>query len=266
MEIQRKTFPSAEFKVLNEKEGIAEMIVSVFHNIDHGGEIVMPGFFQDSIERRRTADGRPRVKGVWAHDWAQPVAKTLDARELLPGDPGLPESIRDFGGLWVRGQFNLDTQRGHDAFSDLQFGTVDEFSVGYRVKKDEWDEDTGVIRLIEGEWYEWAPVLVGMNPLTELVGTKGLRYVEHSEAVLAAAQEWLDRTKALAALRAEDGRTLSAEHIERLAQARDALLGVTEEIKALLSDGQSEPEIDIETLAALKAQFERTKARVRDHG
>lgn len=254
--IRRKVFPSAEFKTIDDAEGIAEMIVSVFHNIDDGGEIVMPGFFAGSIERRKTGDGRPRAKGVWAHDWSKPVAKTLDARELPPGDPGLPADIRDFGGLWVRGQFNLATQRGRESFSDLQFGTVDEFSIGYSVIRDEWDKETGVTRLREGEWYEWSPVLAGMNPLTALVGTKS-RYLDHSEATLAVVREWVERTKALAALRVQDGRDLSDEHRERLAKALTGVEEVARDIAALLDPG-----VGVDELASLKARFEQIKVEV----
>lgn len=172
MNIERKTFQSGEFKVIDPVKGIAEMIVSVFNVVDSGNDVVMPGFFAESIARRRTPDGRPKVKGVWAHDWSIPVAKTLDARELMPGDPRLPDHLRDLGGLWVKAQFNLETQRGREAFSDLQFGTIDEFSFGYEVTEYSYDEDSGIRKLLKGEWYEWSPVLVGMNEHTVLLNTK----------------------------------------------------------------------------------------------
>lgn len=172
MNIQRKSFQAAEFKVVDGAQGIAEMIVSVFGNVDFGKETVALGFFAESIATKRNSAGQLRVKGVWGHDWLTPVAKTLDAKELPPGDAALPPKLAHLGGLWVRGQFNLDTQRGHDAFSDLQFGAIDEFSIGYRVLEDSFNQETGVRTLLKGEWYEWSPVLVGMNQATELLGTK----------------------------------------------------------------------------------------------
>jgi hypothetical protein len=48
-------------------------------------------------------------KGVWMHDWKTPVAKTLEAKELLPGDPLLPPVLKDNGGAYVKAQFNLGT-------------------------------------------------------------------------------------------------------------------------------------------------------------
>ena len=54
------------------------------------------------------------------HDWNAPVAKTLEARELAPNDPLLPDNIRGLGGLYVKAKFNMNTQRGREAFSDIK--------------------------------------------------------------------------------------------------------------------------------------------------
>lgn len=184
--IERKSFQAAEFKAVDAAQGIAEMIVSVFHNTDSMDETILPGFFADSLATRRTPDGRPRVKGVWGHDWLTPIGKTLDAAELLPGDARLPEAIRELGGLWVKGQFNLDTQRGREAFSDLQFGSIDEFSIGYSVQVDQFDRETGIRSLIKGELYEWSPVLVGANPATALLSVKSADPAQLQRALQAA--------------------------------------------------------------------------------
>lgn len=165
MSIERKAFPVAEMKVSDNEAGIIEAIVSVFNNVDSGNEKVMPGFFSKSIQKKLP-------KGVWAHDWKQPIAKTLEAKELLPGDPLLPESLKELGGTYIKGQFNLETQRGREAYSDVKFGIVDEFSIGYRVVKDGKDKESGARELIEGDWKEWSPVLVGMNPETRLISVK----------------------------------------------------------------------------------------------
>ena len=146
-------------------QGIIEAIVAVVGNVDSGRERIQPGFFTASLARKYP-------KGVWMHDWAQPVAKTLDVRELLPGDPLLPAHLATLGGYLVKGQFNLDTQRGREAFSDLKFGTVDEFSIGYLVIREQYQAKENVTDLLEGEWFEWSPVLVGMNRATALLSAK----------------------------------------------------------------------------------------------
>ncbi|BDI29409.1 hypothetical protein CCAX7_14600 [Capsulimonas corticalis] len=165
MDLLYKTLPAYGVKTLDSAQGIMEAIVAVFDNVDAAGERIKAGAFTQSLERKYP-------KGVWMHDWMIPVAKTLEAKELLPGDPLLPAELAELGGLYVKGQFNLNTQRGREAFSDLDFGTVDEFSIGYVTRKDSIDSKTQVRDLIVIDLYEWSPVLVGCNPQTALIGVK----------------------------------------------------------------------------------------------
>lgn len=164
--MQRKTFP-ALYKVADPTTGVIEAMVSVFNIVDRSGERVLPGYFAKSIETKLP-------KGVWMHDWTRPIAKTLEAKELLPGDPLLPDQLKQLGGLYIKGQINLDVQDGKDALSHLKFGTVDEFSFGYSNTKTAYDETTGVRDLVEGEIFEWSPVLVGCNQATALLSAKSL--------------------------------------------------------------------------------------------
>ena len=64
-------------------------------------------------------------------------------------------------------QFNLNTQRGREAFADVQFGSVKEWSVGFR------SLDDGLERLPSGDnvrvikaldWVEVSPVMRGASP------------------------------------------------------------------------------------------------------
>lgn len=151
-----------EFKRLNaqitlveskadDDKGIIEAYVSMFDNVDLGGDKIIKGAFSESLQKKLP-------KGVWMHNWDIPVAKTLIAQEHEKG-------------LYIKAQFNLETQRGKDAYSDVKFGIIDEFSIGYRVLDHEWQEDgTRVLKKVK--LYEWSPVLAGMNPDTELIGIK----------------------------------------------------------------------------------------------
>lgn len=165
MNLRYKTYSAAHTKTLDEAQGIAEHIVSVFNNVDHGGDRILPGFFEASIKNKLP-------KGVWAHDWEKPVAKTLEARALPAGDPLLPEEIKHLGGMYVKAQYNLQTQNGREAFSNVSGGFVDEFSIGYSVEEANYDAKTGITDLVKGAWYEWSPVLWGMNPLTQHLSAK----------------------------------------------------------------------------------------------
>jgi len=142
---------TVSIKATDDEKGIVEAIVSCFGNVDSYGEIVDKGAFVESLQRKFP-------KGVWMHDWTIPVSKTLEAKETDAG-------------LYIKGQFNLDTQRGREAYSDLKFGTVDEFSIGYSVEEDYLGED-GFRHLKRLKLYEWSPVLVGANPATQVLGVK----------------------------------------------------------------------------------------------
>lgn len=235
MQLEHKTFPVIGVKAIDTDAGVVEAIVSVFNNVDSVQERVLPGFFADSLQSRKP-------KGVWMHDWAQPVAKTLEAVELAPGDQRLPSKLLSLGGLYIKGQFNLDTQRGREAFSDIKFGIVDEFSIGYVVTKDAFDQESGIRDLVKGELFEWSPVLVGANPATALLSAKSLparlKLVEHSDAVLAAVKEFTDRLERLQTVRAKEGRVLSSANRQKLDSLKTSLADVLAIIEDLLSSAE----------------------------
>ena len=162
MEVEYKSFTTV---AETEESGVVTAVVSVFSNVDRANEKIRPGFFKESLARRL-----PRV--CWSHDWTRPLGKTLEARELEPGDPLLPAPIAHLGGLWVRGKLNLETQAGREAYAHLKAGDLDEFSIGYQVLEDATDKKSGVRELIRGDCYEWSPVLVGANPSTQLLSVK----------------------------------------------------------------------------------------------
>jgi len=205
MEIRHKSF-GAHFKAQGD-EGIVEAIVSVFGNIDSYNERVMPGAFKSSI-------GARMPKGVWMHDWEQPVAKTIEAIELLPGDERLPESLKELGGLYVKGQFFRDIEDSWQAYLKVKNGLVDEFSIGYRLLKHTVNDETGVIDLLDIDLIEWSPVLVGANPATAMLAAKqilaeghvGLKLDDHTETVLDAVDGLVKRYGEIAESRKADGK------------------------------------------------------------
>jgi len=230
MEMKRKAFRAPSFKAIDAQQGIIEAIVAVFGNADAEDDIIRAGAFAASLGKRLPV-------GVWCHDWTKPVAKTLEARELLPGDPMLPQEIAANGGLYIKGQFNLSTERGKDAFSDIAFGIIHEFSIGYHTTKWAYDEDREGYELQEIELYEWSPVVAGMNPATALLGVKGpvpgLGIDAHVDAVVSAADELVARMAANAEARRKDGRPLSETNAQRIGRAADGLGRVIDALKGL---------------------------------
>lgn len=163
-----KNVPVAGIKVLDEEHGIVEAFVAGIGNKDSTGDIIQPGAFDDSLKIRTP-------KGVWSHDWSRWVSKTLDMYQVLPGDPRLPlkMSSRGVGGLYVKMQFNLETQDGKDAFSNVKFFDEEaEWSIGYMEVESEYSKDAQANLLHKIDLYEYSPVLFGANNLTSTVSVK----------------------------------------------------------------------------------------------
>lgn len=152
-------------KALDESQGILEAFVSVYGNIDCYNERMIYGCFGKGLTKRSP-------NGLFMHNWEQPVAKTLNWEEVKAGDPRLPSEIKEFGGLYIKGQYNLETQRGRETFSDLKNGIVDEFSIGYQEVKAHWNTDQQCKDVDEVMMYEWSSVIVGANALTQYVSAK----------------------------------------------------------------------------------------------
>lgn len=223
MNIERKSFQT-ELKALGD-EGIVEAIVSVFNNVDSVGDRVKYGFFDESIKSKLP-------KGVWQHDWNTPVAKTLEARELMAGDPMLPAGLRDLGGLYIKGQFNLNTQAGRETFSNIKEGIIDEFSIGYSVIEETYAQD-GARELVKGRLYEWSPVLFGANPATAVLGVKsGLN--DDVETVTSELTRVITRLNERADIRKKEGRTLSSANVARLSTLLETLSSAVGDLKVLI--------------------------------
>lgn len=244
MDLERKTFQGYGLKSLDDHLGLMEAYISVFNNTDHGGDIVSPGFFDKAASKKLP-------KGVWAHDPTIPIAKTVQTYPVMAGDPRLPDKIRELGGQYVKAQFNLDTQRGREAFSDLKFGTIDEFSFAYWPEDYEYLDDGRRLLKSAGEWPEWSPVLQGMNPGTVLLSAKSkegeqdagdaLPFGDDLAAVVDAVKRVTERAKARQELRLKEGRRLSTATITSMQQMRDMMGQCCDMMDELMAEESVEP-------------------------
>lgn len=173
--IEHKAMPLGDFRVVDDEKGVIEALVSVTGLVDEVKDLIEPGAYVQTLKTRTP-------KGVWSHDWATPVSKTLESRELMPGDPALPKTQRNgepwpkaAGGLLIKTQFNLDTQRGREAYADVKFfGAEAQWSVGYQVPPQAAtvDSKTGVRHIAKMELFEYSPVLFGAMPLAATTSVK----------------------------------------------------------------------------------------------
>lgn len=160
----RKAVRAIDLKIVDEAAGIVEAMVNTLERVDLDGEVILDGAFDRFIDR-----GGRLPKVCWFHQLTQPVGKCLETRQV--GNQ-----------QWVRAQFNLETQRGREAFSDVAFGAIEEWSVGFYVTEAEYQEREGKRRrcIRELEWVEFSPVLVGASPGTTTVSAKSRERVEKS--------------------------------------------------------------------------------------
>lgn len=292
--VHKAALPFVSFKDISSADapGTIEAIVSVFNNKDFAGEVVMPGAFTTSLAKKL-----PRM--VWGHDWLSPVGKTLEAYELMPGDARLPVSLMSLGGLYVKGQFNLNTQRGKDAYEDMKFGSVDEFSIGYKVVKahrvteEGQNQEVDLIELLFGfgsrstlyldelDLIEWSPVLAGMNERTELIGIKtDAPIVDILDQAEIALKVVMRQVGAYAQSRTKEGRTFSSANYAKLEGFAGRLDEMAIELRGLLASaapkkadtsesqgeaGDTETTSDLDGLVEpigkdnLLAEFEKTR-------
>lgn len=142
----------------SDQDGTFEAIVSVFGNVDEGGDRVMPGAFTKTIER--TGGVFPIV---WSHMWSTvPIGKTISAEETAEG--------LLVKGILLIGQHELADQ----VYANFKAGVPLEFSFSYDIMSAGWVEEDGqdIFELRELDVLEVGPTLIGMNRDTRLAGVK----------------------------------------------------------------------------------------------
>lgn len=166
-DIQYKAGNAGQINV-DQAEGIVECFVAGIGNKDSVGDVVISGAFSKSLLRRK-----PRV--VWGHNWNEPIGKVLEMYEVPASDPRLPQKMKaaGIGGLYARVQFNLQSEKGKEAFANVAFfGVEQEWSIGYKTLDAVYDQNMKANILKEVELYEVSPVLHGANQLTGTISVK----------------------------------------------------------------------------------------------
>ena len=159
-----------------EAKGIVDAIVAVTGVVDDVNDHIVPGAF-----RRTLAERLPKV--CLGHDWNRPIGKTLQIKELMPGDPGLPKLTADgkpwpkeAGAVIARSQYNLATKDGRDAFEQAKFyldsGQCFQ-SIGYKVTPEGKSFKRGIRYISDLDLYEYGPVLHPANRLAAALSAKG---------------------------------------------------------------------------------------------
>jgi hypothetical protein len=252
-------FSLASFKAAGSGQGEFEALVSVFGNVDLGGDRIVPGAFAKSLARWEES-GDP-IPVIWNHDWDNPLAHI--------GAVTSAEETEE--GLKVKGRIDTDNAFAAQVHRLLSERRVKEMSFGYNIVDAE--QKDGVYELRELDLIEVGPTLKGMNPATQLLAVKSWSQVEAKagkplvEALSAEDHAAVKRCEVLLAaqLDADEkaGARLSKETRSAISQAIDLLASLIsadtaaepKSIEAEALGKASEPDADILTqLRILKEQ------------
>jgi uncharacterized protein len=180
MTICRKTYPVSLNAVEGEK-GRVEALVSIFGNVDLGGDRIQKGAFVKSIEKWK-ASGYP-VPVVFSHDWGDLWSHIGAVEALEETEKGL------------KATYTLDVDDNPAAaqvYRLMKRGTLKEHSFAYSIAKEKTAKD-GATDLLELDIIEVGPTLKGMNPDTEVLAVKSAleetAALHRKDVVEAAAEE-----------------------------------------------------------------------------
>ena len=101
------------FETRASSEGVIEGYGATFNGVDSYGDTIAPGAFAESLKR-----GSPLM--LWQHRQDTPIGRWTELSE-------------DGRGLFVRGQINLATAAGRDAYAHLREQDINGLSIGYRI-------------------------------------------------------------------------------------------------------------------------------------
>jgi HK97 family phage prohead protease len=127
--------PVQAFEAKASAQGVVEGLASTFGGMpDSYGDIIERGAFAATLARHR--DERSMPAFLWSHDHSKVVGSWTDLRETAEG-------------LEVRGQLNLATTAGKDAFAHLRAGDISAFSIGFRARKSRMEKSARVLTEID---------------------------------------------------------------------------------------------------------------------
>jgi hypothetical protein len=108
------------FQVKATPEGVIEGIASSYGAVDSYNDTVALGAYRETLEQHRQAGTVPGM--LWSHKTSEPVGRWTSMAETPRG-------------LAVRGQLNLKTSRGAEAFEHLRGGDLSGLSIGYSIPR-----------------------------------------------------------------------------------------------------------------------------------
>ena len=168
MGMQHKLFSINSKDVQYDPESrIISGYAAIFGNKDKAGDILLKGCFSKSIRERGPESGaNDKIIFLWMHDMSEPI--------------GLPTILReDEKGLYFEARID-EIELGERAITQLESGTLNQFSIGYEYvwENCEWDYEKEALIVREVKLYEISVVSIGCNGETEYLGLKSIEDCE----------------------------------------------------------------------------------------
>ena len=132
-------------------DGSIEGLAVGYGNMDHGGDVVMPGAIK--------FEGRKSLPMLLFHDHKRPAGVWTSFKEVSDG-------------LLVKGRFSMSTTHGREAHGLAKDGALQGLSMGYKTLKHRFE---GKARhLLEVALHEISLVTIPMNDRTRIVSVKDI--------------------------------------------------------------------------------------------
>lgn len=222
MDIIRKAFMPGDFKL--DGQGAVTVAFAQLDVVDSDKDVSLPGSFPSGKSLPMSSYGHTSWAG------ALPIGKG---------------SIRE-DGQWAifDGQFLMSTEQGKNAYETVKaMGDLQEWSYGLNAVETSYGQKDGQqVRFIKRQdVFEVSPVLKGAGVGTHTRDIKSvgsgseLTYQEHLALGLRVVKSLAERSADRKAFRATDGRDLSTEVREQLAETAKSLGIVGKELDALLT-------------------------------
>ena len=123
------TIDTKELNINSESRTISGY-AAVFNNIDKAGDLLIKGCFSKSIqERGPESQANDKIIMLWMNDMKEPIGKITKLYE-------------DEKGLYFEAKID-DVPKGNQAIQQLESGTLNQFSIGYKYvwEKCEWVDE-----------------------------------------------------------------------------------------------------------------------------
>lgn len=141
-----------------------EGYASTFGNIDHDGDIILPGSFSKTIQEAFPAN---KIKVLWNHNWDKVIGKPTAMSE-------------DTKGLYVKAALS-NTSQGNDIMELMGDGVIDRMSIGFWIPAGKSSQrPDGMREISEVALMEFSPVTFPANEQAAITSvSKSLRDMLH---------------------------------------------------------------------------------------